>query len=195
LKVYQKTGMFNEINQTILTLKSGGIILYPTDTIWGIGCDATNEKAVQKIFQIKERAETKAMIVLLDNENKLSRYLKDVPPLCYDLMEFSEKPLTIIYPNAVGLAKNLIAQDGSIAIRIVKDEFCKNLIYKFGKPIVSTSANISGEPSPASFSQINKTIINQMDFVVNCRQNEIINNKPSSIIKLGMKGEIEIIRK
>ncbi len=187
--------MQQEITKAIEILKSGGTILYPTDTIWGIGCDATNEEAVKKVFEIKGRAESKSLIILIDNETKLNRYLKDIPPLAYDLIDFTEKPLTIIYSDAKNLAKNVINEDGSIGIRIVKDEFCKKLIEKFGKPIVSTSANISGEPSPATFQEINPGILSQVDYVVNLRQSETSKNQVSSIIKLGMDGQVKVIRK
>ena len=187
--------MQEEITKAIEILKSGGTILYPTDTIWGIGCDATNKEAVKKVFEIKGRAESKSLIILIDNETKLNRYLKDIPALAYDLIDCSEKPLTIIYSDAKNLAKNVINEDGSIGIRIVKDEFCKKLIEKFGKPIVSTSANISGDPTPECFKEINPIILSRVDYVVNLRQNETSKNQPSGIIKLGMSGEVKVIRK
>ena len=186
-----------EIKKAITVLKAGGIILYPSDTIWGLGCDATNEVAVEKIFKIKKRVESKSLIILIDNEQKLYKYLKDIPPLAYDLIDNSDQPLTIIYPGAKGLAKNVINQDGSVALRIPlnREEFCVKLIESFGKAVVSTSANISGEKSPASFREIDERILHEVDYIVNLRQQEISGNKPSSIIKLEMNGEFKIIRK
>lgn len=187
--------MEQEINKAIEVLKNGGTILYPTDTIWGIGCDATNENAVNKILSLKNRSQDKGMLILLDDEKKLLRYVSKVPKIAYDLIRVSEKPLTIIYSNAINLAKNVIPEDGSIAIRIVKDEFCRRLIQKFRKPIVSTSANKSGDKFPATFYEIDKCIKENVDYIVNWRKNEKIKGSPSSIIKLEDNGEIKIIRK
>lgn len=186
--------MLELINKAIEVLKSGGIILYPTDTIWGIGCDATNEKAVEKIYKLKKREDSKSMLVLLDNENRLPDYVYDVPELAYNLIELTEKPLTIIYSKAINLAENLIAGDGSIGIRIAQDEFCKRLIQKFRKPIVSTSANISGAPFPKNFDEIGDEIKNKVDYIVNYRQDELNVSSPSSIIKLETNGVFKIIR-
>ena len=186
--------MHDDIQKAIETLKSGGVILYPTDTIWGLGCDATNAEAVKKIYQIKQRDDSKSMLVLLDHFDKIGLYLKEVPELASDLVEMAEKPLTIIYPGAVNIAKNLIAEDGSVGIRVCADDFCQKLISRFRKPIVSTSANISGQPSPAIFDEISDDIRNAADFVVQWRQNDRTPAKPSSIIKLGIKGEIAVIR-
>jgi len=186
--------MHDDIQKAIETLKSGGVILYPTDTIWGLGCDATNVEAVKKIYQIKQRDDSKSMLVLLDHFDKIGLYLKEVPELASDLVEMSEKPLTIIYPGAVNIAKNLIADDGSVGIRVCADDFCQKLISRFRKPIVSTSANISGQTSPAIFDEISDDIRNAADFVVQWRQNDRTPAKPSSIIKLGIKGEIAVIR-
>ena len=187
--------MDSDIKKSINIMNSGGIILYPTDTIWGLGCDATNKEAVDKIYQIKQRSDEKSMLVLLDNPNKIPSYINEMPEVAWDLIELSEKPLTIIYPQAKNLASNLIAQDGSIGIRISNDPFNQQLIQKFRKPIVSTSANISGELSPANFTEISQEIIDSVDYVVQWRQDEYFNTQPSSIIKLGVNGEIEIIRK
>ncbi|WP_321288003.1 L-threonylcarbamoyladenylate synthase [uncultured Sunxiuqinia sp.] len=187
--------MHNDIKKALEVLHSGGIILYPTDTIWGIGCDATNEGAVQKIYQLKEREESKSMLVLMENMNFLSRYVEVVPEIALDLIEITEKPMTIIYPGAKNLAKNLIAQDGSIGIRITSEEFTRQLTQRFKKPIVSTSANISGEPSPTFFDEIIPEIKVAVDYVVEYRQDDISPKEPSSIIKLGTAGEIEILRK
>lgn len=187
--------MNEDIKAAIEVLKDGGIILYPTDTIWGIGCDATNPEAVAKVYELKKRADSKSMLVLLDNINYLQRYVEEVPEMAYDLIEYSDKPMTIIYPQAKGLAKNLIAEDGSVGIRITEERFSAELILRFKKPIVSTSANISGQNSPLCFAQISKEIIDGVDYVVGYRQNETANPKPSSIIKLGLTGEIQILRK
>jgi L-threonylcarbamoyladenylate synthase len=185
----------SEINKCIEVLKAGGTILYPTDTIWGIGCDATNEVAVRKIFSLKNRDDAKSVIVLLANENQLTSYVQQVPDQAYQLIEYANKPLTIIYPVAKNLASNTINVDGSIGIRIPKDDFCQQLLNKFRRPLVSTSANISGEPSPSNFSEIDSSIIRGVDYVVNLRQNENSKSTASTIIKLGLKGEIQIIRK
>jgi L-threonylcarbamoyladenylate synthase len=187
--------MEEEIKKALEVLKAGGTILYPTDTVWGIGCDATNKEAVAKVFRIKQREESKSLIVLVDNDQKLNKYLNDVPAMAWDLIEFTEKPLTIIYPGARGLAQNAIGDDGSVGIRLTKDEFCKKLIYKFNKPIISTSANISGEPTPRNFSEIPEAIKKSVDYVVNLRQQEIDSPPPSTIIQLQMNGEFRIIRK
>ncbi len=182
------------IQETVKYLKEGKTILYPTDTIWGVGCDATNSRAVQKVYNLKQRDETKSLIILLDHIDKLSLYLKEVPQVAYDLINNIENPLTIIYQNAKGLAKNVIAKDKSIAIRIVKNDFCRELIKTFGKPIVSTSANLSDEPTPLFFNQISAEIKNSVDYVVDIDQHLINKVKPSTIIKLKVDGEFEIIR-
>lgn len=187
--------MEEEIKNALEVLRKGGTILYPTDTVWGIGCDARNKDAVAKVFKIKQREEYKSMVVLVCDETMVNRYVKDVPEVAWELLESAEEPLTIIYPDGRMLADKLIAADGSIGIRIVKDDFCNTLIHKFGKPIVSTSANISGEPTPMAFSDIKLDILNQVDYIVNYRQKEVNNTKPSSIIKVALNGEIKIIRK
>lgn len=174
-------------------LLKGGTILYPTDTIWGIGCDATNEQAVKRIFEIKNRPPAKNMIILVADITQLE-YYADVPGVARDLVEYTQTPLTIVYPNAKRIAAPLIAEDGSIAIRVVKDEFCEMLIRSLRKPLVSTSANISGEPAPVFFDEISDEIKNAVDYIVPLRQSEHAKSKPSRIIKLGMNGAIEIIR-
>lgn len=184
-----------EIEKAISVLKNGGTILYPTDTIWGIGCDATNESAVKKVFEIKKRTDTKSMLVLLDSENKLQTYVKEVPEIAWELIEVADSPLTIIYPNAKNLASNIISDDKSIGIRIVKDLFCSKLIAKYRKPIVSSSANISGKNSPDSFLEIDEEIKSSVDYIVNYKQNELKKNKASAILKVGVNSKIEIIRK
>lgn len=186
--------METEINQAIEALKAGKTILYPTDTIWGIGCDATNSKAVSKIYRLKKRVEDKSMIILLDDANKLKRYVKKLPFSTHDILESVDNPLTVIYSNAQNLAKNVIASDGTIAIRIVRDKFCQELIKQFDKPIVSTSANISGQPDPFIYSKISQEIINSVDYVVNVNVGLIRSTKASRIIKLEENGEFKVIR-
>ena len=187
--------MHEEIQKALDVLKVGGVILYPTDTVWGLGCDATNENAVKKIFEIKQRSESKSLIVLAADEHQLTRYVKDVPSIAWELMEVSERPMTIVYSNVSGLADNVIAEDKSAAIRIPKDEFCINLIRQFRKPIVSTSANISGKPAPGNFHEISKEIKSKVDYIVNHRQDGMLRGAPSSIIKLSEKGEVRVLRK
>lgn len=184
-----------DLNQALETLKSGGLILYPTDTIWGIGCDATNPEAVEKIFALKGRDKGKSMIILLGNDNQLVSYVREVPEVAYELLEASEKPLTIIYSNAKNLAPNAIAEDGSIGIRVVNHPFCEQLLQRFRKPIVSTSANISGEPSARNFSEISEDIIQGVDYVVKFGQQELSNGTASTIMKLDPSGKFEFIRK
>ncbi len=187
--------MQEDIKKAIEILKSGGIILYPTDTIWGMGCDATNEKAVKRIYEIKQRNDSKSMLILLDNPAKLETYVQDVPNIAWDLIDLTDKPLTIIYDGAKNLATNLIAPDGSIGIRITDELFSRELCKQFRKPIVSTSANISGGSSPLRFSKISSEIKNSVDYIVTYRQKEIKEIKPSGILKLGKNGTIQIIRK
>jgi L-threonylcarbamoyladenylate synthase len=187
--------MEEDIFKAIEVLKKGGTILYPTDTIWGIGCDATNPEAVKKIYRIKKRDDTKSMLVLLDDAVYLSYYIVKVPEIAQSIIEVADKPLTIVYPGAKNLAENLVGSDRTIGIRITNDAFCKRLMGKFKKPLVSTSANISGKSSPLNFTQISKEIINSVDYVVKWRQDDKKNSAPSGIIKLGLNGEVEIIRK
>ena len=162
--------MQQEINKAIDILRKGGVILYPTDTIWGIGCDATNSEAVEKIYKIKQRAESKAMLVLINDSSELDKYVESVPDIAYELIDVTVKPLTIIYDDAIGLASNLIASDGSVGIRVTKEEFSNQLCKRLKKPIVSTSANISGEKTPATFREIDNAILDSVDYVVNYRQ-------------------------
>jgi L-threonylcarbamoyladenylate synthase len=187
--------MIEDINVAVQVLKKGGVILYPTDTIWGIGCDATNPEAVDKIYAIKQRSDARSMLVLLDDAAGLERYLQEVPEIAWDMIELSDEPLTIIFPGAKNLAKNLVPPDGTIGIRVVRDEFCRKLIRQFRKPIVSTSANISGKSWPENFDAIDPVILQRVDYTVKWRQEDHTRGKPSSIIKLGIQGEIEIIRK
>lgn len=187
--------MDQEIIKAAEALKKGNTILYPTDTIWGLGCDATNSEAVKKIYGIKKREDSKALIVLLDDINKLNLYVVKVPDIAWDIVEFSEKPLTVIYPKGKNVAPELLAENGSIAIRITKDEFCKKLIRRMERPLVSTSANLSGEPFGGNFSDISEEIKKNTDHIVNYRQQEKIKATPSTIIKLELDGEIKFIRK
>jgi len=186
--------MIEDIKAALAVLQKGGVILYPTDTIWGLGCDAGNEEAVKRIYNIKNRIDSKSMLVLMENAALLERYVLEIPEVAYDLIELSEKPLTIIYDGAKNLAKNLIAEDGSIGIRLTTEAFSSDLIRRFKRPIVSTSANISGKPSPACFDEIEQEIIDAVDYVVKYRQDDVQKAVPSGIIKLGRGGEIKIIR-
>lgn len=185
----------DEINKALEVLKSGGVILYPTDTIWGLGCDATNPEAVEKLLKIKNRPAEKSLIVLLDVDNKLQSYVAEIPDVAYDLIEYAENPLTVIFSGAKNLAPNVINADGSVGIRIVKHDFCTPLIQRFRKPIVSTSANLSGQPSPKYFDDMDPEILDAVDYVVDFEQENRSNKKPSTIIKLGPSGQFEFIRK
>lgn len=187
--------MTDSIKKALDVLRSGGIILYPTDTVWGIGCDATNENAVKRVYQIKKRIDTKSMLVLIDNPSKLQNYVDDVPEMAWDLIELTDKALTIIYENAKNLASNLISEDGSIGIRVTNESFSKTLCERFKRPIVSTSANISGEATPANFAEITDEIKEKVDYVVEYAQNIKDLPKPSSIIKLSKGNVVSIIRK
>lgn len=175
-------------------MREGGVILYPTDTIWGIGCDATNEDAVRRVYEIKQRQDSKAMLVLVDSSVKVDFYVRDVPEVAWDLIDLADKPLTIIYSGARNLAANLLAEDGSVGIRVTNEDFSKRLCQQFRKAIVSTSANISGQPSPKNFSEISEEVKSVVDYIVGYRQEEMSNPKPSSIIKLDKGGVIKIIR-
>lgn len=186
--------MIEDLKTALAVLQKGGVILYPTDTIWGLGCDACNEEAVKRIYDIKNRVDSKSMLVLMENAALLERYVDEVPEIAFDLIELTDKPLTIIYDGAKNLAKNLIAEDGSIGIRLTTEQFSSDLIRRFKRPIVSTSANISGKPSPDSFSEISQEIMDSVDFVVKYRRDDNQKAGPSSIIKLGSGGQIKIIR-
>lgn len=175
-------------------MREGGVILYPTDTIWGIGCDATNEDAVRRVYEIKQRQDSKAMLVLVDFSVKVDFYVQDVPEVAWDLIDLADKPLTIIYSGARNLAANLLAEDGSVGIRVTNEDFSKRLCQQFRKAVVSTSANISGQPSPRNFSEISEEVKSAVDYIVGYRQEEMSNPKPSSIIKLDKGGVIKIIR-
>jgi len=184
----------SEIQKTAKIIQSGGIILYPTDTIWGIGCDATKAESVQKIYQIKRRSDSKSMLVLLSGIAMLEKYLDTVPTQALELIEKAAKPTTIIFPGALNLADNLLAPDGSIGIRLTSDPFCRGVIELTGKPLVSTSANISGERSPAVFHEIKPSVRDQVDYLVKWRQTENTPSAPSAIIKLEKDGTITTLR-
>lgn len=184
-----------DIKEACRVMHEGGVILYPTDTIWGIGCDATNEDAVRRVYEIKRRTDSKAMLVLVDSAVKVVFYVQDVPDVAWDLIELADKPLTIIYSGARNLASNLLAEDGSVGIRVTNETFSKRLCQQFRKAIVSTSANISGQPSPSSFAEISEEIKSSVDYIVKARREEKGGAKPSGIIKLGEGGLIQIIRR
>lgn len=186
--------MNEDIKQAVEVLRGGGVILYPTDTVWGLGCDATNEEAVRRVYDIKRRSDAKSMLVLVDSMARLQGYVDEVPDMAWDLVELSERPLTIIYPGAKNLARNLLPEDGSIGIRVTGEAFSRGLCERFRRPIVSTSANISGEPSPAHFGQISDAVRVAVDYVVGYRQDDLSEARPSSIIKLDHGNVFKIIR-
>lgn len=186
--------MEEDLKQCIEVLRSGGVILYPTDTVWGLGCDATNEKAVQRIFEIKKRADSKALLLLVDSFGRLQNYVDQIPDLAFDLIDMSEKPITIIYPKGKNLASNVLADDGSIGIRVTKELFSHALCERFRRPIVSTSANSSGNQTPKNFLAIEPAILEAVDYVVRYRQDDHTEAKPSSIIKLGPGSYVKVIR-
>ena len=185
--------MINEINNCNKVLQEGGLILYPTDTVWGIGCDATNAEAIEKIYQLKNRPGAKALICLVSDFKMLNQFVEEVPEVAYDILKYAAKPTTIIYDNPIRIAENLVAEDNSLGIRVAKDPFCKQLIKKFRKPIVSTSANLSGEKTPTNFSEISPAILEGVDYVVNLQRNKKTAS-PSSIIKLKTDGTVTVIR-
>ena len=184
-----------DIKQAVAVLRQGGVILYPTDTVWGIGCDATNAEAVKRVYDIKQRDDSKALICLVDSDNRLQRYVRNVPDVAWQLIDCCDRPTTLILDGAVNLAPNLIADDGSIGIRITQEPFSHELCYRFQKAIVSTSANISGQPAAQNYRDIDPQSVEQVDYVCWSRRQEHQPHKPSSIIKLGQGGEITIIRK
>lgn len=185
----------DDIRKAVEVMRKGGVILYPTDTVWGLGCDATNAQAVARVYEIKKRQDSKAMICLVDSDDRVQRYVRNVPNVAWELFDCADKPTTIILDGAVNLAPNLIAEDGSIALRITRETFSKELCYRFQKPIVSTSANISGEPTAQNFKDIAQEIIDSVDYVCWSRRQEHEPHKPSSIIRLRIDGQVEIIRK
>ena len=182
------------VDEAVRVLKEGGVILYPTDTVWGLGCDATNEAAVQRVFGIKRRSEAKSLVLLAADMDMVARYIKQIPSIAIDLVEVNDAPMTIVYPGAQGLAPAVVAEDGSVGIRIPNHEFCKELVRRLRAPLVSTSANISGEPSPASFREISQEIKDAVDWCAPRKFEAESTGKASQIIKLGLRGEVEIIR-
>ena len=186
--------MKTEINNALEALNRQQILLYPTDTVWGIGCDATNEEAVSEIFKIKQRSESKSLIVLVDSIVMLQKYVPEIPISLIELVKNTSIPTTIIYSNPVNLAKNVVAEDNTVAIRIVQHEFCKQMITAFGKPIVSTSANSSGYPTPKSFKEISQAILDSVDYVVDLQREEV-NDKSSTILKVDNNGKVIVLRK
>ncbi|HEX8562905.1 MAG TPA: L-threonylcarbamoyladenylate synthase [Flavobacterium sp.] len=183
-----------EVHKALEVIQNGGIILYPTDTVWGIGCDATNAEAVAKIYKLKQRAETQSMIVLMNGEKMLYNVFKEIPEVAWQILDLSEKPTTLILDNPRNVARNLIATDKSLGIRLVKEPFCYKLLERMKKPLVSTSANISGKPTPMSFKEIDPQIIKGVDYVVNLHHDKIA-GKPSTIIKLGNDNQVKVLRK
>lgn len=181
------------MDKAIEVLKNGGVILYPTDTIWGLGCDATNVEAINKIFDLKKRDKTKSMIILVESEKRLQD-LVDVPEMAWEIMDMSEKPVTIVYDNPKGLPRELLADDGSIGIRLVKNDFCKKLISKLNKPLVSTSANFSGEKSPLKFSDVSKEIVESVDYAVEEDREKVSKYPGSSVIKVWDNSRIKVLR-
>ena len=195
MKGETNTNIYKEdIDRALAVMQQGGVIVYPTDTIWGIGCDATNEEAVRKVYALKQRDDSKALITLVDSEAKIEFYVREVPEVAWQLIEVADKPLTIIYDGARNLAPNLIAADGSVALRITREPFSRELCRRFRKAIVSTSANISGAPAPKTFADISEDILSGADYVCSSRREEDIPHVPSSIIKLGAGGEVKVIR-
>ena len=186
--------ILDEVNEAYIHLKRGGLILYPTETVWGIGCDATNAEAVDKIYALKKRAESKSLICLVSDFKMLNQYVENIPEVAYDILKYAAKPTTIIYDDPIRVATNVIAPDNSTAFRVCRNQFCNFLLKKFKKPIVSTSANITGQPTPQSFSEISQEIIDGVDYVVNIDRSRK-SSKPSAIIKLTEDGKVTIIRK
>jgi len=189
------TSFTEDVIKAVDVLRSGGVILYPTDTIWGLGCDATNPAAVKRIYEMKQRQDSKSMLILMENPNLLNSYITEVPEIAWELIDVADTPLTIIYPRAKNLATNLLAPDGSVGIRITNEAFTQQLIQRFRKPVVSTSANITGQKSPQNFLEISEEIKKSVDYIVEFRQDDLSRSNPSGIIKLGIGGQIEIIRK
>lgn len=191
----------NSFSEALEVLRNGGVILYPTDTVWGLGCDATNPEAVARIYEIKKRSDSKSLVLLAGDLDMVARYIREIPDMAIQLVEVNDKPMTIIYPGALtgqecrGLAHNTVAQDGSVGIRIPVVDFCRDLVHRFGRPIVSTSANISGEPTPRKFADIPQQIKDAVDFIVDPSLERNSTGSASSIIKVGLDGTIDIIRK
>ena len=190
MSIYEK-----DIKAAIEVMRKGGVILYPTDTVWGIGCDATNPEAVAKVYKIKRREDSKAMICLVDSDARVQRYVRQVPNVAWDVIELATKPLTIILDGAVNLAPNLVAEDGSVAMRVTNEPFSKELCYRFQKAIVSTSANFSGEPPASNYCDIDPQLLEAVDYVCTSRRQEKKPHTPSAIIRLKQDGEVTVVRK
>lgn len=186
--------MEQDLINSLEVLLKGGTILYPTDTIWGIGCDATSQEAIDNLLKIKGRTDEKGLLVLIDDPERLTEYVAEVPDLAWELVAVTEEPLTIVYPEGINLPATVLASDGSVGIRVTVDEFCRELIRRFGKPVISTSANLSGESFPSCFVEISEEIKSRVDYIVKWRRDDTNRKNPSPIIRLGLKGEIEIIR-
>lgn len=186
--------MLEEVDKAAAVVKRGGIILYPTDTVWGIGCDASNPDAVKKVFELKRRADHKAMIVLVGSADDIHNYVDSVPEIAFDLIEFSENPLTIVYDHGIRLAPQLLGEDGSVGIRVTREAFSSSLCRKLHRPLVSTSANISGEPAPAFFPEISEEILSGVDYVVDYRRDDNCRRRPSTVMRLSAGGEFKILR-
>lgn len=186
--------MLEEVAKAADIVKRGGLILYPTDTVWGIGCDASNPEAVKKVFDLKRRADNKAMIVLVSSADDVANYVETMPDIAYDLIEVSENPLTIVYDRGVRLAPALLGEEGSVGIRVTREAFSSNLCRRLRRPLVSTSANISGEPAPALFPEISETILNGVDYVVDFRRDDMERRRPSTVMKLSSNGVFKILR-
>ncbi len=184
-----------DMKAAVEVLKKGGVILYPTDTVWGLGCDATRSDAVKRVFTIKQRDDSKALIILTDSADKIDRYVDEVPDIAYELIDVAVKPLTIVYDNARNLAPETVASDGSVGIRVTEEKVSKMLCRAFRKPLVSTSANISGQPAPDIFSRISREIVESVDYVMSSRRDDTNESTPSSVIKLGVDGSVKILRK
>ncbi|PHR87361.1 MAG: threonylcarbamoyl-AMP synthase [Leeuwenhoekiella sp.] len=186
--------ILDEVNESLTVLKRGGLLLYPTDTVWGIGCDATNAEAVDKVYELKKRPESKALICLVSDLKMLRQYVEDIPEVAYNILKYVDQPTTIVYDNPIRIAENLVAEDNTLGIRIVQDEFCQTLIRKLGKPLVSTSANLSGEPTPMRYLEISPTVLEGVDYVVNL-QRKHKSTKSSTVIRLSSDGQVKILRK
>ena len=188
------TTISDDLRKACEVLGQGGLLLYPTDTVWGIGCDATNAEAVERVYRLKQRNDNKSMLVLVDSAVKVDFYVRDVPEVAWDLVELADRPLTIVYPNARNLAPNLVAPDGSIGIRVTREPISRQLCQRFRRAIVSTSANIAGQPTPATFGQISQEIRSGVDYIMQARRNDPPSARPSAIIKIGEGGLVQIIR-
>ena len=186
--------IINEVNESLGVIKRGGLLLYPTDTVWGIGCDATNADAIDKIYALKKRKESKALICLVSDMKMLNQFVEEIPEVAYNILKYADQPTTIIYDKPIRVAENLVGEDNTLGIRIVQDEFCRSLIKKMGRPLVSTSANISGEKTPMRFPEISQPILEEVDYIVNL-QRKHKSTKSSTIIRLSNDGQVKVLRK